>query len=66
MSFQEIQKLYAIIGAFFLPAPAAALLYFNRSSRVGPLLHNRWPSIVVLAATLLFFGWVALQGGGGE
>jgi Mn2+/Fe2+ NRAMP family transporter len=65
VSFQEIQKLYAIIGAFFLPALAAALLYFNRASRLGRL-RNRLPSIVVLAATLLFFGWIALQGGGGE
>ena len=65
VSFQEIQKLYAIIGAYFLPALAAALLYFNRASRIGAL-HNRLPSVVVLAATLLFFGWMAVQGGGGD
>lgn len=65
VSFQEVQKLYAIIGALFLPALAAALLYFNRSSRVGPL-HNRMPSTVVLVATLLFFGWIAVRGGGGD
>jgi Mn2+/Fe2+ NRAMP family transporter len=65
VSFQEIQKLYAIIGALFLPAVAAGLLYFNRASRIRPL-HNRLPSIAVLVATLLFFGWIALRGGGGD
>jgi hypothetical protein len=48
-----------------LPALAAALLYFNRASRVGAL-HNRLPSVVVLVATLVFFGWMAVQGGGGD
>lgn len=66
VSFQEVQKLYAVIGALFLPALAAALLYFNgRSAWVGSL-RNRWPTIVGLVATLVFFGWMALQGGGGD
>lgn len=66
VSFQEVQKLYAVIGALFLPALAAALLYFNgRKAWVGSL-RNRWPSIVGLVATLVFFAWVALQGGGGD
>jgi Mn2+/Fe2+ NRAMP family transporter len=65
VSFQEVQKLYGVIGALLLPALAAALLYFNRASRIGRL-RNRLPSTVVLVATLLFFGWLALQGGGGD
>jgi Mn2+/Fe2+ NRAMP family transporter len=66
VSFQDVQKLYGVIGALFLPALAVALLYFNgRTAWVGGL-RNRWPSIVGLVATLVFFGWVALQGGGGD
>lgn len=66
VSFQDVQRLYGVIGALFLPALALALLYFNgRTAWVGRL-RNRWPSIVGLVATLVFFGWVALQGGGGD
>jgi Mn2+/Fe2+ NRAMP family transporter len=66
VSFQDVQRLYGVIGALFLPALALALLYFNgRKAWVGPL-RNRWPSVVGLVATLVFFGWVALQGGGGD
>lgn len=59
--FQDIQKLYAIIGAVFLPALALALLYLNsRRAWVGALRNG--PAVIAsLAATLLFFGWLTLR-----
>ncbi len=60
MSFREIQKLYAIIGAAFMPLLAVLLLILNgRTSWVGADLRNRWPALTGLVATLVFFLWVA-------
>jgi Mn2+/Fe2+ NRAMP family transporter len=60
MSFREIQKLYAIIGAAFMPLLAVTLLILNgRRAWVGSDLRNRWPAVAGLALTLGFFGWVA-------
>jgi Mn2+/Fe2+ NRAMP family transporter len=60
MSFREIQKLYAIIGAAFMPLLAVTLLILNgRRAWVGDDLRNRWPAVAGLALTLGFFGWVA-------
>jgi len=58
--FQEIQKLYAIIGATFIPFLALALLILNgRADWVGQRFKNRPATVVVLAATLVFFLWIA-------
>ena len=60
MSFREIQKLYAVIGAAFMPLLAVLLLILNgRVEWVGADMKNRWPALVGLIATLGFFGWVA-------
>lgn len=60
LSFKEIQKLYATMGATFIPLLALALLLMNgRRAWVGAHV-NRWPTVIVLLATLLFFaalGW---------
>ena len=64
--FQEIQKLYAIVGATFIPFLALALLILNgRSEWVGEQYRNRPATVAVLLATLAFFlwiGWRSLRG----
>jgi hypothetical protein len=59
--FREVQKVYAVFGALFVPLLAAALLLLNgRSDWVGPRLRNRPWTSVLLAATVvlfLFFGY---------
>jgi Mn2+/Fe2+ NRAMP family transporter len=58
-SFQEIQKLYAVIGATFIPLLAIALLVLNgRADWVGERFRNRPATVVVLLATLAFFLWI--------
>ena len=58
--FQEIQKLYAIVGATFIPFLAIALLILNgRSEWVGEQYRNRPATVAVLLATLAFFMWIA-------
>ena len=59
VAFDDIQKLYTISGAAFLPLLALALLILNgRRSWVGNLT-NRPITVVALCATLIFFGWLA-------
>ena len=61
-SFQDIQKLYAIIGATFIPLLALVLLVLNgRSQWVGEQFRNRPLTTAVLAATLAFFVWIAAR-----
>jgi len=64
--FQEIQKLYAIIGATFIPFLALALLILNgRADWVGAKFRNRPSTVVILVATLAFFlgiAWRTLAG----
>lgn len=58
MPFNEIQKVYAIFGAAFMPLLALTLLILNgRRDLVGDL-RNRWYTNLTLALTLLFFGAV--------
>ena len=57
MSFREVQKLYAVMGAAFIPLVAAVLLILNgRRAWVGGLA-NRWPTVATLVAALAFSGW---------
>lgn len=59
--FREVQKLYAIVGACFLPLLAVALLFLNGHAKwVGPQYRNSWITTLLLLATLVFFaafGW---------
>lgn len=59
MSFKEVQKLYAVIGATFIPLLAVVLLILNgRRAWVGGFT-NRWPTVAALLAAVAFFGWMA-------
>ncbi len=59
-SFQEIQKLYAVVGATFIPFLAIALLILNgRSEWVGDRFKNRPLTVGVLVMILAFFVWIA-------
>ena len=63
-SFQDIQKLYAIIGATFIPLLALALLFLNgRQTWVGEGFKNRPLTVIVLVAALAFFAWIAVRTG---
>ena len=58
--FQEIQKLYAVVGATFIPFLAVALLILNgRAEWVGAQYRNRPATVAVLLATVAFFAWIA-------
>lgn len=51
-SFEAVQQAYAVLGAFFVPGLAIALLLLNRSR--GPIagpLANGWPGTGLLALT---------------
>lgn len=59
MRFEEIQKLYAIIGVAFMPLLCLGLMIMNgRKEWVGEAT-NRLPSILALTITLTFFAWLA-------
>ena len=59
VSFTTAQKLYAIVGACFLPLLAAALLSLNgRSALVGDRYRNGPLIVVLLTATLLVFTFI--------
>jgi len=61
-SFQDIQKLYAIIGATFIPLLALALLFLNgRRAWVGEGFRNQPLTVIVLVAALAFFAWIAAR-----
>jgi len=62
VGFREMQKLYAITGACFIPLLALALLILNgRRDWVGDRFRNRWPTVVVLVTALAFVGWILLK-----
>lgn len=66
VQFREIQKAYAVMGAFFMPMLALVLLLLNgRRDWVGERFRNRWPTVVVLAAAVIVFavfGWIDVTG----
>ena len=59
MSFKEVQKLYAIIGASFMPLLAVALLILNGKRAWMGKYTNRPLTVAMLLATLTFFGIIA-------
>jgi Mn2+/Fe2+ NRAMP family transporter len=60
-SFREVQKLYAVTGAFFVPLLALALLLLNsRNKWVGSNFRNHPVTIILLVATIAFFMWIAV------
>jgi hypothetical protein len=59
-SFREVQKLYAVTGAFFVPLLALALLLLNsRDKWVGANYRNHAVTVIALVATISFFLWIA-------
>jgi Mn2+/Fe2+ NRAMP family transporter len=61
VSFKQIQQLYAIIGASFLPLLAMALLMMNGKREWLGEHVNRWPSQVLLGTTVIFFIGLAVM-----
>ena len=60
MTFESAQKLYAIVGAMFVPMLAVVLLILNgRSDLVGRKNRNSTLVTVLLISTLAFFAFVA-------
>jgi Mn2+/Fe2+ NRAMP family transporter len=58
--FDEIQKIYALVGAWFFPVLALVLLVLNgRSDWVGKSYRNHPFTVAALLGILLFFGWIA-------
>ncbi|MBX3628599.1 MAG: Nramp family divalent metal transporter [Nitrosomonas sp.] len=59
-SFQEMQKFYAVVGAYFFPFLAMALLLLNcRAKWVGEQYKYGMPAIIGLIATIALFIWAA-------
>ena len=59
ISFKEVQKLYAVIGAMFIPMLAVVLLILNgRRAWVGEFV-NKPITIMALLSALVFFGVMA-------
>lgn len=62
VSFREVQKLYAIIGAAFMPLLALALLVLNGRRDWAGDLRNHKATQLALLAIFFFFGWMAWKG----
>lgn len=61
-SFAQVQKVYAVIGATFVPLLALVLLVLNgRAAWVGEQNRNRPATTGVLVAILVFFSWITWQ-----
>jgi Mn2+/Fe2+ NRAMP family transporter len=63
ISFKEVQKLYAVTGALFIPLLAVTLLILNGKKYLGEYKSqqyiNKGMTIVVLFGILVFFGSMA-------
>ena len=60
MTFQEVQKIYAVIGASFIPLVTVGLLLMNgRADWVGEEFKNTRKTDTVLLIILGFFAWIA-------
>lgn len=59
---QEVQLVYGIVGALFMPFVALTLLILNNRVRlVGPEFRNGWLVNALLALTLAFFAYVGAK-----
>lgn len=60
--FQDVQRLYTVTGALFLPFVTLALLIMNgRADWVGEKLNNRPLGAAALVVVLLFFSSLAVR-----
>lgn len=56
--FKTVQKIYAIVGAMFIPLLAVVLLLLNgRTAWVGERCRNGWPTVLALVIAIAFFAW---------
>lgn len=61
VSFREVQKVYAVTGAFFVPMLALLLLLLNgRDKWIGKRFRNGIAATAGLSLTLVFFLWIAV------
>ncbi|MEM8836210.1 MAG: Nramp family divalent metal transporter [Planctomycetota bacterium] len=51
--FRDVQKIYAVVGAMFVPALGLGLLLLNNRPRMGASLRNRWRANALLAVSTL-------------
>lgn len=58
LQFKDLQKLYGIIGAAFLPLLTIALLLLNSRAKWVGTARNRPLTIGILISVLVFFGWM--------
>jgi hypothetical protein len=58
-SFKEIQKVYAIVGATFIPLLAVVLLILNGRRKWLGDDRNQAASVLILSSALIFFAWMA-------
>jgi len=65
-SFKEIQKLYAVIGALFMPLLSLTLLYLNgkRAWIAVPARNNSLSKLILLGSVVLFLGLSFYEWGG--
>lgn len=59
LPFKEVQKLYAVIGALFIPLLALALLMLNSRGGLLGKYRNKLLTIMMLLAALALFGGMA-------
>ena len=59
VEFKEVQKIYGIAGALFLPMLTIALLVLNGREKWMGKLRNRPTTMVTLVSILAFFSWMA-------
>ena len=64
MSFKEIQKLYSLVGAFFMPILALSLLWLNNKYVSREFKNGLWLNSALVVVFLFFVGasvykWVA-------
>ena len=57
--FDQMQKYYAIVGAFFIPLVAIVLLILNRRPELGRH-RNSWVSNLILGGAIVLFAAAAL------
>lgn len=61
LSFKEVQKVYAIIGALFIPLLAIALFFLNNQSSSLNQYKNKATSKFLLLTILSFFIYIAFK-----
>lgn len=56
MSFKEIQKLYSVVGALFMPILAVTLIWLNTRHVSNSLKNNHWVNLALVVICAFFLG----------